>query len=73
MSGRSVRDIPTWELTKDYFESLADIAVCEEALRQGIEQTSDGTRVQTRLEVNQEIIKIASAELWRRGALPNGN
>lgn len=61
------------DLFMDRADSLADIAVCERAIRLGITYHQDGYPVAERLKVNREIIGKIDDELARRGELPRGD
>ena len=60
-----IKKIPTEELRKDKQESLADIKVCEMAMRIGV-TTYNGGKVEDRLDVNKKIVEKINEELKRR-------
>lgn len=63
----SIDCIPVSELMEDLRESVTDIDICQVALAVGITHHRDGMPVQDRIEGNDRIIKIITAELQRRG------
>ena len=60
-----IEKIPTEELRKDKDESLADIKVCETAIRIGVTAYSGG-KVENRLDTNKKIVEKIDEELKRR-------
>jgi hypothetical protein len=62
-----IKSIPTRELIEDMAASAADIKICEYAILQGVNEYSGGS-VKRRLETNQKIIDVITAELERRKA-----
>ena len=59
--------LPLEELLDDKQASLADIKLCEDALKIGADTYGFGQSVKKRLKVNQLIVAKIDAELKRRG------
>ena len=60
--------IPTAELRTDLAESLADIRLCETALRSDVTYYSVDKSVNYRLDINRKIVDRIKAELARRAS-----
>ena len=68
----NIQKIPLEKLYKDKQDSIDDIKICENALKNGI-RTYSGGHVQTRINNNKRIIKKINAELIRSGDMTKEN
>ena len=58
--------LPVSVLVNDRSLILADIKLCEKALRMGVRNDGHGNTIQDRLDANRRTVQAIEAELWRR-------
>mgnify|MGYP001562879002 CR=1 FL=1 len=63
--------IPMTELVSDLTDTIADIAVCQQALDAGVTEYGSHESTAHRLSVNKSIKKQIEAEIERRNLVPS--